>query len=363
MRITLRAPHVDRPNGTARYGRSLAAALGALGHEVRLQEDPKLELRLGRWWLGGNVSARLARMLPSKPADVVHATTPYCNPRRAADVVMVHDIMPVTHPHLYASPRAPDTPTDPYVLRALEAHVVTSTEVNRRELLRVFPTARAERIHVAPLAADPERFHPDAGPDPALRSGSLNVLAVLSTEQRKRLDLVLEAAAALPFVHVVHVGNRRVPPVHQVAADRGAHARARLAAEGRLTELGAVDDARLRRLLSVADVVVHPSEAEGFGLPPLEALACGARVLASDIPAHREVLGDAVRYVALSADALARALTDAWDGNGVRDAAFPPVPLRLARAQAFTWRGTAQATLAAYEAALAGRRAGAAVAP
>jgi glycosyltransferase involved in cell wall biosynthesis len=58
-----------------------------------------------------------------------------------------------------------------------------------------------------------------------------------------------------------------------------------------------VTDERLRALYRGADVLVFPSFAEGFGLPPLEAMACGAPVIVSSLPAHREVLGDAAQYV------------------------------------------------------------------
>lgn len=354
MKVTLRTPHVDRLNGTARYGLALAPALRALGHDVRVEEEWKLELRLGTRWMGGNVSAKVARLRPPHAADVVHATTAFCNPRRAAHIVTVHDIMPITHPHLYGLTReqalAGTAPMD----RALERHILVDVQHTKAEILREFPRAEAQRIHVVPLAADAQRFFPEAGAavqDPAFTRGRLNVLAVMSPERRKRLDLLLAAALALPFVHVVHVGARPAPPGHQAAHDAASTARAQLETQGRYVPLADVDDARLRRLLSGADVVVHPSEAEGFGLPPLEALACGARVIASDIPPHREILGDAVRYVTVDEAALVRELEAAWDGQAVRDERFAPLQQRLAQAHRYTWERTARETVQAYAAA------------
>ena len=92
--------------------------------------------------------------------------------------------------------------------------------------------------------------------------------------------------------------------------------------------------------------------AEGFGLTPLEALACGARVIASDIPAHREVLGAAARFVEPTPDAIARDLESCWDGSQVRDDRFAPRDARLAHAAKFPWSRTAQETLDAYEEAV-----------
>jgi len=102
-----------------------------------------------------------------------------------------------------------------------------------------------------------------------------------------------------------------------------------------------------------AAAVIVPSWYEGFGLPALEALACGTPVVASDLPALREVLGDQAELVppgdpAALAGALARVLDDPG-GEPARAA-------RRARAAGFTWATCARATLSAYRLALESRR-------
>jgi glycosyltransferase involved in cell wall biosynthesis len=109
----------------------------------------------------------------------------------------------------------------------------------------------------------------------------------------------------------------------------------------------------LARVVAGAAALVFPSWYEGFGLPALEALACGTPVVASDLPALREVLGDQAELVppgdaAALADALARVLEDPG-GEPARTA-------RRARAAAFTWRACAQATLTAYRRVLEAAR-------
>ena len=112
--------------------------------------------------------------------------------------------------------------------------------------------------------------------------------------------------------------------------------------------LGYLDAAALRSVVAHASALCYPSLYEGFGLPPLEALAAGTPVVASDISAVREVIsgaGAAVRLVPVGdSDALAQAIRDTL--NAERD----PRPGRE-HARQFTWNRTAKLTFGAYRAA------------
>ena len=95
-----------------------------------------------------------------------------------------------------------------------------------------------------------------------------------------------------------------------------------------------------------AAVVLMTSEAEGFGLPVIEALACGAPVVASDIPALRESGGDAARFCPVGdISAFADAVNRAWNESGDGAAASS----RIAWASRFTWAAHAKTILGAYE--------------
>jgi glycosyltransferase involved in cell wall biosynthesis len=118
--------------------------------------------------------------------------------------------------------------------------------------------------------------------------------------------------------------------------------------------LGPVTDAQLATLYRDAVALVYPSRYEGFGLPVLEAMACGTPVIASRAASIPEVLGDAGVLLdpddeAGWAEAIARVMNDAWERGRMRKAG-------LTRAQAFTWARTASITLDVYRRVAAGGR-------
>ncbi|HUR26160.1 MAG TPA: glycosyltransferase [Candidatus Thermoplasmatota archaeon] len=348
--------HLDAPGifGMKRYTVELAEALKRRGIDVRLRPSGPREIVVVGRKVGGYITRALRNFVPVGRGDfdLVHATDHKSNPRPSAEVVTVHDLIPYENPALVAGGR---------IDRMLEAHaarrailgaarLLTDTDHVRRQMLEL--GAAPSQVQAVHLGVRHDVFFPDPGAAAGvMRPGMLNVLVTVRTDLRKRADLVLAAAAALPFVHVVQVGG---DAPHPRGADLMAAAReatARLEREGRWTRLPTVDDATLRGLLSACDVLVHPSLAEGFSLPPVEGLACGARVLASDIAVHHEVLGDAARYTRLDVPSLRQALEFLWDGD-VRERGWPSRAARLAHARGFTWDRTAAATEACYASAL-----------
>jgi glycosyltransferase involved in cell wall biosynthesis len=120
---------------------------------------------------------------------------------------------------------------------------------------------------------------------------------------------------------------------------------------GSVLTTGYLDDADLRAVLAGASALAFPSIYEGFGMPPLEALAAGVPVVASDLPVMREVLGGHATLVPTAdRDALAAAL------HQVIDAEPDPVATESGRAWArrYTWQQCAEITIDAYERAYAG---------
>lgn len=352
MKVTLNVQ--DRPGmrGPKRYAQELARCLPALGVQVRLRRTGR-PMHIGPVPLPGHGFGDHLPVI--KTGDVLHATEHRNNPRTAGQVVTIHDLVAYEYPGLV------DDPEKAYRDgRCAERAVATAKRIlvpteHVAQIVRHRFRASREQVKVIPNGVRADQFRPDLRPWPSspFRQGRLNVLVAMNLDRRKRADLVVRAAARLPDVHLVHVG--RMQGGDPVLSASLAKAAGELVAQGRYVQRDAVDDNTLRGLYSQADVVVHPSAAEGFGLPPLEALACGARVIASDIPAHREVLDGQARYVDLSVDAILAELEACWDGQGVRDNRFAPRDGRIAYARQFTWERTARETAQAYTEALSAR--------
>ena len=238
----------------------------------------------------------------------------------------------------------------PAWFRALSRHVLSglqraavvfhSTLAVRAELERHGLVDPARLVH-APYGVAPE-FTPDGpGPRDSL-AGRRYLLHVGSAAPRKRLDLLLDAFARV---------RREVPDLLlvQVGAVLGPALRAQLHAldlSGALVQPPPLSRPELAALYRGAALVLLPSDAEGFGLPVLEALACGAPVLASDLPVLREVAGDAARYAPPGAAGAWADLTLAiLDG---RSPPGPPRTERLRQVAKFTWEAHARAILRAY---------------
>jgi glycosyltransferase involved in cell wall biosynthesis len=277
-------------------------------------------------------------------ADVVHGTNFVLPPLRGASgVLTIHDLSYLRTPDTVSAASARYTDLVPRGLRRA-AVVLTPSRAVADEVVAAY-RVDPELVVPTPLGVDADWFTATAPPRSWLATRGLPeryLLFVGTPEPRKNLPVLLEALRALraePGVDVpplVLVGPQGWGPALDVAGlPRGA-----------VVAAGYLDDGDLRSLVAGAVALCFPSRYEGFGLPPLEALAAGTPVVAADIPAVREVVGvvagKAARLVPPSdPDAFADALT------GVLGGAVDPGAGR-ARARAFTWRRTAELTLAAY---------------
>ena len=286
------------------------------------------------------------------PVDVVHSTT-FCVPRFQLRpkrlVVTIYDLSFITHPehHIPANVEHCLTGTRQAIEHA--DAIIAISDHTRRDLVERMG-APADRIVVTPLAhdgdltrvSDPERL---AAVQKRYGLPENFVLFLGALEPRKNLGRLLEAYATLP------AGLRR--DVHLVVAGMSGwlndsiHSRVmELGLDESVHFAGYIDGADLASLYSLATVFAYPSLYEGFGLPVLEAMACGTPVLTSNVSSLPEVAGDAAVLVTPTevesiADGLRRLLES--------PAAQAEVAARgIAQAARFSWDRCAKQTLEVY---------------
>ncbi|MEW5930594.1 MAG: glycosyltransferase family 1 protein, partial [Gemmatimonadota bacterium] len=284
--------------------------------------------------------------LPPRP----HGGRP---PRR---LVNIYDLAPVRLPHLYGADQRHLAEARLAGLQPGD-RVITTSEASRRDLAEL-GGVDPERVFVVPLAADPRTFYPpaDAGPAAALRQrlgigGAPYLLALSASDLRKNVD-----AAVRAFTRAVRDGGARglalviagPPPAGRAAREALAEAER---AGARVALAGYVPDAELAALYGGALAFVYPSLYEGFGLPVLEAMQCGAPVIAGRAASVPEVVGDAGILVDPGdPDALGEAVLRVYRDAALRERLGA---LALRRAAGFSWERTTRETLAAYRAVVA----------
>jgi glycosyltransferase involved in cell wall biosynthesis len=243
------------------------------------------------------------------------------------NVVVVHDAAALREPSWYAPAYAAwQRGVLPVVVRRAR-HVVTVSEFSRAELVEL-AGADPDRITVVPGGVDHARLHPGADPSAARKALALPrpyVLTVASRLPRKNLPALEPAAALLAGLGIDLVA---------AGGSRPQFARAE-AGMGGVRDLGPVPEELLPGLYAGAAAFVLPSLHEGFGLPVLEAMACGVPVVASDRGALPETCGGAALLVdPEDHDAIAEAVEAAIGDSSL-------VAAGIARAGRFDWATTA----------------------
>ncbi|HSN76654.1 MAG TPA: glycosyltransferase family 1 protein [Anaerolineae bacterium] len=296
--------------------------------------------------------------------DLLHVTynAPPLSP--CPTVVTIHDISFEHYPQFFSL-------RDLLILKTLTplsarraAHILTVSQHAKQEIIDRYGLP-PDKITVTYEAAS-EQFQPVT--DPAVLQAvrvkygigdGPFVLALGNLQPRKNIARLVKAFAQVaatrqspsypvtqlpshPSLVIAGKAQWRESEVFQAVQQAGL--------EGRVVFPGYVDDADLPALYSAATVFVYPSLYEGFGLPPLEAMACGTPVISSNAASLPEVVGDAALLIdPTDTAALARALHDVLTQPALQ------ADLRargLRRAAMFSWERCATETLEAYQAAL-----------
>jgi len=193
-------------------------------------------------------------------------------------IAVVFDVGPLARPDLYSVARNIRMRGLLRPVLRRSSRVVCISRFSQQELGRLLPGYEA-KTEVVQCAVEPSRIQPLSEPV----SNENVVLYIGTTHRHKNLETLVSSFASLPSLHLILVG-----PGTEKFRD----------ASQNVTGKGWVELPELRILLSRATLLVNPSLYEGSGLPALEALASGIPTVLSDIPAFREVAGDAAAYVA-----------------------------------------------------------------
>ena len=335
--------------GPAVYAERLASGLGAIlgGRLVRVASrlaTPPAARRttadrlrtLGRdlWWhqIGVSLAARRAAATVMHLPAGIGPLAPLL-----PTVVTIHDTIVLRFPRLFRTwQRSYARIVLPRIARSAAA-VITGSEASRADIVEQLGVP-PDRIVVVAYGVD-TRFKPMATETDEAQSVIARydlprdfILTVGAIEPRKNLPRIIEAAKGLG-ISLVHAG-----PEGWLADDVPRNA-ARF--------LGYVPTADLRVLYCLARLLVYPSLWEGFGLPVVEAMACGCPVITSTVSAMPEVAGGAAVLVDPTAtDALAAAIERVWTNEGLRREL---AERGRERARLFTWERTARETVAVYE--------------
>lgn len=369
MRIGIDArPLISRRSGIGNYVFGLLQPLNEAGggHEFFLYSPrplnvslpgPRWRCRVHRGVRGANGTLWLQwygrRLAERDSIDLfwgAHFLLPVRLDRRIPTVVTIYDLVPFLFPQTmelrnYLAMRV----LLPASLRRAQ-HVITISETTRADLHRILRVP-LERISVVPPGVAPQ-FGP-RDPDEArsrvartLNLRSPYLLAVGTVEPRKNLLTLLHAYAALPsdFRHRYTLGIAGPPGWRNSAVHAAADP---LIREGSLQFLGYVPDEELPWLYAGAMMLLFPSMYEGFGMPVIEAMACGTPVVASDIPVLREVAGDAAVFVSATdsrqwSEAVASLAGSPAARDGLRDRG-------RCRAARFTFEDSARRLLDVWE--------------
>jgi len=366
----------QRETGNERYTLNLIAALArvdAENHYLLLVTDPAPLQRLVKLpshfeivpvRAAANVP-RLAwgipRVCQRRGAQVLHVsyTAPLWTPCPA--VVTVHDISYEFFPQFFSPrDRLLLSVTVPLSCRRA-ARVIAVSERTRRDLVQRYGLPAA-KIRVVYEAADERFLAPIAAEDVARvrarhAAGRRYILAVGNLQPRKNLVRLVDAFAAL--IASGSVAEDVVLVIAGQAHWRGSEVFERVRNRGlqeRVYFPGYVADEDLPPLYRGALVFVHPALYEGFGLPPLEAMACGAPVICSNGGALPEVVGDAaLLFEPQDTGSLVQALRDLLADEERRQAL---ASAGQARAAQFSWERAARETLAVYGEAASGSKGG-----
>jgi glycosyltransferase involved in cell wall biosynthesis len=322
---------------------SAGSAAGCIPAHIRTRRiAPNPFIRLG---------FDLAMKVRQDRPDLLHVqyTAPLACP--VPVVVSVHDVSFLEHPEYFTRDRAWQLQFTVRRTVARAAKILTGSEFSRASILKVYGDLDEDKVVVVPNAAAPE-FRPISREAAAaavreqFQVTAPFVLSVGDLQPRKNQIGMIRAFARMVKAYpqlkqnLVLAGKETwfADQVHRAARDSGV--------SDRIQFCGFVSDNDLLHLYNACDLFIFPSFYEGFGLPALEAMACGRAVVCSHTSSLPEVVdGAAILFDPYALDEIARAMADLLLDGALR---ARMERLGLQRAAHFSWQKTARRTIEVF---------------
>jgi len=309
------------------------------------------------WWLNRQLPAAVR----SKKFDLLHFTKADVPSRKlTATVVTIFDVIPLLLPETQSMIRRWYWPQALRRASELSDHIITISQASKKDIMRLLDVP-PEKITVTPLAIDRSRFRPQPA---SVISRVKNlyklerpyILFVGTRDWRKNISSLISAFDSIKgeFEHDLVIAGR--------AADKRDGSKklaASLGLPGRVKFIDFVPARDLPALYGAASLFVWPSVYEGWGLPPLEAMACGVPVIVSNGGSLPEVAGNAAEVVKFSEEDVKKRFSDT---QFVKDLGLRMLTLLsdaaartrltaagMEQAASFSWAKVAAQTMAVYE--------------
>lgn len=328
----------QEPTGLANYSLSLLKHLSLPNIEVldssiykNLTNDFGIKGHCRRlWW----TQLELPKIYRQKKANLIFSPIPEAPLfTKCRFVVTVHDLIPLRFPQWFS--KAQIFYCRYYLRQVLhQADRIFCNSLTTAQDVQHFLKVPSQKLVITPLACDHERFQ-------FLDLPTSNYFLYIGRgNPHKNIDRLIRAFAQLPQAQNYELwlagsfDSRYTPGLQQLAISLGIQAQVKF--------LDYVPEQELPRLINRAIALVFPSLWEGFGLPVLEAMACGTPVITSNISALKEVAGEAAILVnPYKTKEITAAMQDLLQDQGLRSHLCDR---GLARAKQFTWQQTAAAT-------------------
>ncbi len=286
--VTIIYPVINNLTGTNSYTRRIMKGLNREGIPFNKVPVKKVEYSLFGKPVGGIISQVIGSMRPLRAKNVTHALSPEVA-KKDTDIVTIHDVIPLQYPDIYIK-NIYDRIAWKITFRYAKKWkiLLASTKYGREKIIEKL-NVDDENVRVVYHSVEHDIFFRD-NEDPFPNDGKIHVLTVGDFNPRKKYDVLYKAIEDEKDFVLYHIGpvngwNERYNFLKSMAEKTD-----------NIKILGPVKPEMLRKYYSNADIFVYLSIDEGFGLPPLEAMACGTNVVVSDIPVFREVYKDYAFY-------------------------------------------------------------------